>query len=284
MSNRQHVSEMLDSMGFSSQTIKKTLEGAGQLGFDIGSLVTVAIELELKQNPCASGKNGPMDMDECTICIESLGKDADCLILKCGHKFHKTCLMEWRNGAEESNRRCPICRALIHQSFIDHATQRSRSRSADLFEGGGMGTFSARLLRRGTTEEIRDLAVEQDGTTSWSRSIANAVGREQSRQHDSSECCETCDIPSKQIMNAAVKVFTFLNPVLLLWSLSNLAIPNESFGGLAIWTFTASVCASVCCCGIHMQHEEEKNTIKKALLVIFSLFAIATCFIPRSPS
>lgn len=55
---------------------------------------------------------------DCAICMEDEGKFIQ---LKCGHFFHRDCLLEWMSGIPKngdeflSNRaRCPLCRAWIH--------------------------------------------------------------------------------------------------------------------------------------------------------------------------
>ena len=43
---------------------------------------------------------------ECPICLD---KHSNYIILKCGHKFHKDCIIKWSN----MNQTCPICRCII---------------------------------------------------------------------------------------------------------------------------------------------------------------------------
>lgn len=61
---------------------------------------------------------------ECSICLLSIKRNAR--VLRCGHKFHKNCYLEWRERSEE----CPICRKTnvhkyknsdkLHDSIIDY--------------------------------------------------------------------------------------------------------------------------------------------------------------------
>lgn len=48
------------------------------------------------------------DIDECSICLELLDDKYQQYILKCGHKYHTTCLSEWYKN-ENSNYKCPQC-------------------------------------------------------------------------------------------------------------------------------------------------------------------------------
>lgn len=43
----------------------------------------------------------------CVICLEHLNQDKDIVSLKCGHKYHGSCIVSWF----ERGGRCPICRA-----------------------------------------------------------------------------------------------------------------------------------------------------------------------------
>lgn len=66
----------------------------------------------------------------CCICIDDLykksekkkmkssnktiiSKSAKCLELKCGHKFHKNCILDWFYSAKLNSDKCPICRSNI---------------------------------------------------------------------------------------------------------------------------------------------------------------------------
>ncbi len=46
---------------------------------------------------------------DCAICYETVPVEHTICILKCRHKFHKTCLFEW--AKRQAN--CPLCRASI---------------------------------------------------------------------------------------------------------------------------------------------------------------------------
>ena len=47
--------------------------------------------------------------NECIICLDNMKKDDDIIIIKCGHKYHKTCLMKWFN----KKKICPECDFLV---------------------------------------------------------------------------------------------------------------------------------------------------------------------------
>ena len=48
---------------------------------------------------------GDFENNECIICLDNMKKDDDIIIIKCGHKYHKTCLMKWFN----KKKICPEC-------------------------------------------------------------------------------------------------------------------------------------------------------------------------------
>ena len=52
---------------------------------------------------------GNFENNECIICLDNMKKDDDIIIIKCGHKYHKTCLMKWFN----KKKICPECDFLI---------------------------------------------------------------------------------------------------------------------------------------------------------------------------
>lgn len=45
----------------------------------------------------------------CPICLQSKRWFQETRILKCGHKFHTDCIINWSN----INQTCPICRCII---------------------------------------------------------------------------------------------------------------------------------------------------------------------------
>ena len=46
--------------------------------------------------------------ENCSVCMMKLVKDQEVSELKCGHIFHKECIMKW---LKEYNYKCPVCRA-----------------------------------------------------------------------------------------------------------------------------------------------------------------------------
>ena len=52
---------------------------------------------------------GNFENNECIICLDNMKKDDDIIIIKCGHKYHKPCLMKWFN----KKKICPECDFLI---------------------------------------------------------------------------------------------------------------------------------------------------------------------------
>ena len=55
-----------------------------------------------------------MDIDTCTICLESLDKNSDICFLDCGHPYHKKCAKEWLNIKPL----CPLCQKQPASRFI----------------------------------------------------------------------------------------------------------------------------------------------------------------------
>ena len=43
----------------------------------------------------------------CVICHDELGTD-NVMVQWCGHKFHNTCMQDWRDVARRSERHCPF--------------------------------------------------------------------------------------------------------------------------------------------------------------------------------
>jgi hypothetical protein len=55
-------------------------------------------------------KNGPVEGDECVVCLDAFRDDQCCRKLAaCGHVFHKRCLDSWLVKVAA----CPICRARV---------------------------------------------------------------------------------------------------------------------------------------------------------------------------
>lgn len=50
----------------------------------------------------------------CSICQETLTASAVCVVTKCGHVFHKTCVAQWISNS----RTCPSCRAACTASSL----------------------------------------------------------------------------------------------------------------------------------------------------------------------
>ena len=48
---------------------------------------------------------GDFENNECIICLDNMKKGDDIIIIKCGHKYHKSCLMKWFN----KKKICPEC-------------------------------------------------------------------------------------------------------------------------------------------------------------------------------
>ena len=48
--------------------------------------------------------------EECSICMESITSKINAWKTKCGHIFHKTCLIRYSNTALSKNFCCPCCR------------------------------------------------------------------------------------------------------------------------------------------------------------------------------
>ncbi|KNZ49300.1 hypothetical protein VP01_50g4 [Puccinia sorghi] len=47
--------------------------------------------------------------DLCPICLESLDAREQ-QWPRCRHKFHSTCIKDWRKAEQANSRRCPNCR------------------------------------------------------------------------------------------------------------------------------------------------------------------------------
>ena len=60
-------------------------------------------EKEIKHYNLKEDKEGT-----CSVCMMSFEKDQEVSELKCGHIFHKECIMKW---LKEYNYKCPVCRA-----------------------------------------------------------------------------------------------------------------------------------------------------------------------------
>jgi hypothetical protein len=54
----------------------------------------------------------PASPQECAICQEPMTKPRDAKKTKCGHRFHKECLLNWCKQCEErqQGKTCPMCR------------------------------------------------------------------------------------------------------------------------------------------------------------------------------
>lgn len=54
-------------------------------------------------------------MDPCAICREEINPEDKLAIninvaIKCIHKFHKTCMLEWLEKCPGREKTCPVCR------------------------------------------------------------------------------------------------------------------------------------------------------------------------------
>ena len=78
------------------------------------AVVNVAASVDDPQPP-VDGQAGAMpgsavEREICVICHDELNvHDTDNLmVLWCGHKFHSSCVLEWRNVARRTERHCPF--------------------------------------------------------------------------------------------------------------------------------------------------------------------------------
>ena len=78
------------------------------------AVVNVAASVDDPQPP-VDGQAGAMpgsavEREICVICHDELNvRDTDNLmVLWCGHKFHSSCVLEWRNVARRTERHCPF--------------------------------------------------------------------------------------------------------------------------------------------------------------------------------
>ena len=53
----------------------------------------------------AENKEDMKEHIECSICMEEMN-DNNCSLQKCGHFYHKTCILEWKKRSTT----CPYCR------------------------------------------------------------------------------------------------------------------------------------------------------------------------------
>ena len=45
----------------------------------------------------------------CAVCLNDYAADDDCVVLPCGHGFHRACIMRWVG----TNPSCPLCRTRV---------------------------------------------------------------------------------------------------------------------------------------------------------------------------
>jgi hypothetical protein len=58
--------------------------------------------------------------DNCSICFESLSGENEVVMLKCGHYFHKQCILRHQSTSSEySAARCPNCRGVVTKMYTD---------------------------------------------------------------------------------------------------------------------------------------------------------------------
>ena len=65
----------------------------------------------MASSPDPSAQN----VDDCTICLNSLAPGTALLTLSCNHKFHLECLA---SNIQASNQECPLCRKAIDPAVI----------------------------------------------------------------------------------------------------------------------------------------------------------------------
>lgn len=63
-------------------------------------------------------RGGALDPDDdCCVCLEPYGEDANCVEFPCHHGMHERCMLEWRAAAldrpVEEPLACPLCRRLV---------------------------------------------------------------------------------------------------------------------------------------------------------------------------
>jgi len=56
----------------------------------------------------------PLENDRCPICLDAESIDSWCMLNKCNHKYHVTCIEKWiLNKTDVTQKTCPTCRENI---------------------------------------------------------------------------------------------------------------------------------------------------------------------------
>lgn len=89
----------------------------------------------------------PASPQECAICQDLMTKPRDTKKVKCGHRFHKECLLNWCKQCEgqERDKTCPICRQDIAKdcASIQPGQPMPESRIRDILFSEGFEALSS---------------------------------------------------------------------------------------------------------------------------------------------
>ena len=79
---------------------------------------------KMNEEYCKKDGNN-LEYPTCSICLTSIDKDQDTILIPCGHLFHNQCIVKWL----EMHNTCPVCRYELPTDDEDYERTRNNSRS-----------------------------------------------------------------------------------------------------------------------------------------------------------
>ena len=80
--------------------------------------------------------------DECPICFYKL--NSECIHLRCGHVYHKTCIESWKKKHREQWP-CPLCRRKYYHNEKSYRMKPEKNRKCTCFHSDESSHDSLRL-------------------------------------------------------------------------------------------------------------------------------------------
>ncbi|XP_072976925.1 probable E3 ubiquitin-protein ligase RHB1A isoform X2 [Typha angustifolia] len=98
-----HSQTIADSFGNSVFGTLRNMDCKSKAGQDQEYLTSAGDEFyEVKR----TAPSGPIDEEDvCPICLEEYVSDNPCIMTKCEHDFHLSCILEWMERSDT----CPVC-------------------------------------------------------------------------------------------------------------------------------------------------------------------------------
>jgi len=71
---------------------------------------------------CKKDEKGVLEYPSCSVCLTQIEKDAETILVPCGHMFHEPCILKWL----DIHNTCPVCRFELPTDDEDYERARQQ--------------------------------------------------------------------------------------------------------------------------------------------------------------